>query len=58
MPVDYVAAAIDHIAHQDGLDGQAFHLVDPKGSSVGDVLNTFAERRRTPRRWSCGSTSG
>ena len=30
MPVDYVAAAIDHIAHQDGLDGQAFHLVDPK----------------------------
>ena len=34
MPVDYVAAAIDHIAHQDGLDGQAFHLVDPQGASA------------------------
>ena len=30
VPVDYVAAAMDHIAHQDGLDGRAFHLVDPK----------------------------
>ena len=43
VPVDYVAAAVDHIAHQDGLDGQAFHVVDPKGQRVGEVLNTFAE---------------
>ena len=45
VPVDYVAAAMDHIAHQDGLDGQAFHLVNPKMQKVGDVMNTFAERR-------------
>src|SRR5207253_3343994 len=25
VPVDFVAEAIDHIAHQDGLDGRAFH---------------------------------
>ena len=29
VPVDYVADAIDHIAHEPGLDGQAFHLTDP-----------------------------
>ena len=29
VPVDFVAKAMDHIAHQDGLDGQAFHLTDP-----------------------------
>ena len=29
VPVDFVAAALDHIAHQPGLDGQAFHLTDP-----------------------------
>ena len=45
VPVDYVAAAMDHIAHLDGLDGQAFHLVDPKMQQAGDVINTFAERR-------------
>ena len=33
-PVDYVAAAMDHIAHLPGLDGQAFHLVDPKMRSA------------------------
>src|ERR1700754_1354477 len=42
VPVDYVAAAVDHIAHQDGLDGQAFHVVDPKPPRSGDVLHTFA----------------
>jgi NAD(P)-dependent dehydrogenase (short-subunit alcohol dehydrogenase family) len=48
VPVDYVAAAIDHIAHQDGLDGQAFHVVDPKGQRSGDVLNTFANAAHAP----------
>src|SRR3954467_5305489 len=49
VPVDYVAAAVDHIAHQPGLDGQAFHIVDPKGQRVGDVLNTFAEAGHAPK---------
>ena len=30
VPVDYVAGAMDHIAHKDGLDGQAFHLAAPE----------------------------
>ncbi len=48
VPVDYVAAAVDHIAHQDGLDGQAFHIVDPKPPKSGDVMNTFAEAAHAP----------
>src|ERR1044071_3658926 len=48
VPVDYVAAAVDHIAHQDGLDGQAFHVVDPKPPRSGDVLNTFANSAHAP----------
>jgi NAD(P)-dependent dehydrogenase (short-subunit alcohol dehydrogenase family) len=48
VPVDYVAAAVDHIAHQDGLDGRAFHLVDPKPPKSGEVLNTFANAAHAP----------
>ena len=48
VPVDYVAAAVDHIAHQDGPDGQAFHIVDPKPPRSGDVLNTFANSAHAP----------
>jgi NAD(P)-dependent dehydrogenase (short-subunit alcohol dehydrogenase family) len=49
VPVDYVAAAIDHIAHVDGLDGRAFHIVDPQGQRAGDALNTFAAAAHAPR---------
>jgi NAD(P)-dependent dehydrogenase (short-subunit alcohol dehydrogenase family) len=49
VPVDYVAAAMDHIAHQDGLDGQAFHLVNPKPMKSGEVLNVFASAAHAPR---------
>jgi NAD(P)-dependent dehydrogenase (short-subunit alcohol dehydrogenase family) len=48
VPVDYVAAAMDHIAHEDGLDGRAFHLVNPKMQKVGDVMNTFAGAGHAP----------
>lgn len=48
VPVDYVAKAIDHIAHLDGLDGRAFHLAHPKGQRSGDVLNTFARAAHAP----------
>jgi NAD(P)-dependent dehydrogenase (short-subunit alcohol dehydrogenase family) len=48
VPVDYVAAAVDHIAHQDGLDNQAFHIVDPKPPKSGDVMNTFANAAHAP----------
>ncbi len=49
VPVDYVAAAMDHIAHQPDLDGQAFHLVDPKMKPAGDVINTFAQAGHAPK---------
>jgi NAD(P)-dependent dehydrogenase (short-subunit alcohol dehydrogenase family) len=49
VPVDYVAAAMDHIAHLPDLDGQAFHLVDPKMMRAGDVINTFARAGHAPQ---------
>ena len=49
VPVDYVAAAMDHIAHKDGLDGRAFHLVNPKSQKAGDVMNTFAKAAHAPQ---------
>jgi NAD(P)-dependent dehydrogenase (short-subunit alcohol dehydrogenase family) len=49
VPVDWVAAAVDHIAHKPDLDGQAFHIVDPKGQRVGEAMNTFAAAGHAPR---------
>jgi NAD(P)-dependent dehydrogenase (short-subunit alcohol dehydrogenase family) len=49
VPVDYVAKAMDHIAHQPGLDGQAFHLVNPDPVSVVELVNTFAAAANAPR---------
>jgi NAD(P)-dependent dehydrogenase (short-subunit alcohol dehydrogenase family) len=49
VPVDYVAAAIDHIAHQPDLDGQAFQLVNPRPQRSGDALNTFARAGHAPQ---------
>ena len=49
VPVDYVAAAMDHIAHLPDLDGRAFHLVNPKMQKVGDVMNTFARAGHAPQ---------
>ncbi len=49
VPVDFVAAALDHIAHQDGLDGQAFHLTAPKSQRSGDVMNTIAKAAHAPQ---------
>ncbi|MCU1602267.1 MAG: family oxidoreductase [Frankiales bacterium] len=49
VPVDYVAAALDHIAHQPDLDGQAFHLTDPRGVRVGEALNAFARAGHAPQ---------
>ena len=48
VPVDFVAKAMDHIAHIDGLDGQAFHLTDPKPLSAGQIINLFAKAAHAP----------
>ncbi|HEX3324200.1 MAG TPA: SDR family oxidoreductase [Solirubrobacterales bacterium] len=49
VPVDFVADAIDHIAHQPELDGQAFHLTDPAPKSAGEVVNLFARAADAPQ---------
>jgi NAD(P)-dependent dehydrogenase (short-subunit alcohol dehydrogenase family) len=48
VPVDFVARAMAHLAHQPGLDGQAFHLTSPKSQRSGEVLNTFARAAHAP----------
>jgi NAD(P)-dependent dehydrogenase (short-subunit alcohol dehydrogenase family) len=48
VPVDFVVRAMDHIAHQEGLDGRAFHLTDPKPPSAGDVIDVFARAAHGP----------
>jgi NAD(P)-dependent dehydrogenase (short-subunit alcohol dehydrogenase family) len=49
VPVDYVAKAMEHIAHKPGLDGQAFHLVNPDPISTVDLVNTFAAAAKAPQ---------
>jgi short-subunit dehydrogenase len=49
VPVDFVAAAIDHIAHRPGLDGRAFHLTDPNPRTAGEVVNLFARAADAPQ---------
>ena len=49
VPVDFVAGAMDHIAHQPDLDRQAFHLTNPKAMRVGESLNAFAKAAHAPQ---------
>jgi NAD(P)-dependent dehydrogenase (short-subunit alcohol dehydrogenase family) len=49
VPVDYVAAAMDHIAHEPGLDGLAFHLTNPKSQRSGEVINEIAKAAHAPQ---------
>ena len=49
VPVDYVAQAMVHLAHKPGLDGQAFHLVNPEPQSTVGLVNTFAAAAKAPQ---------
>jgi len=49
VPVDYVADAMDFLAHKKGLDGQCFHLTDPAPHRIGEVLNIFAKAAHAPQ---------
>jgi NAD(P)-dependent dehydrogenase (short-subunit alcohol dehydrogenase family) len=49
VPVDFVAAALNHISHVPGQDGRCFHLTDPAPRRVGDVLNIFARAGHAPQ---------
>src|SRR5579875_3398935 len=49
VPVDYVAKAMDYLAHQPGLDGRTFHLTDPRPMTVGEMANAFAKAAKAPQ---------
>ena len=60
VPVDFVVACIDHISHsalngkdngkaKSDLAGKCFHLVDPQGYRVGDVLDIFSKAAHAPK---------
>jgi NAD(P)-dependent dehydrogenase (short-subunit alcohol dehydrogenase family) len=49
VPVDYVAKAMDHLAHLPDRDGEAFHLVNPEPQSTVEVINTFCAAAGAPR---------
>ena len=50
MPVDFVVDALDHISHQGrASSGKCFHLVDPVGYRVGDVLDIFSRAAHAPK---------
>ena len=49
VPVDFVAAAMDHIAHRPEGDGQAFHLTDPNPKTAGEVIDIFASAAHAPQ---------
>ncbi len=48
VPVDFVAAALAHLAHTPGQDGKCFHLTDPQDRRIGEVLNLFAKAAHAP----------
>ena len=48
VPVDYVAKAMDHLAHLPDRDGEAFHLVNPEPQPVVEVINLFCAAAGAP----------
>jgi len=50
VPVDFVVACIDHLSHAKAdIAGKCYHLVDPKGYRVGDVLDIFSKAAHAPK---------
>ncbi len=50
VPVDFVVRCIDFISHtRSDRKGQCFHLVDPEGYRVGDVLDIFSKAAHAPK---------
>ncbi len=48
VPVDYVAQAMDHLAHLPDRDGEAFHLVNPEPQPTVDMINAFCSAAGAP----------
>jgi thioester reductase-like protein len=49
VPVDWVAGALEQIAHEPDLDGRAFHLTDPRPQRVDQLINELASIAHAPR---------
>lgn len=49
VPVDFVVRALDHISHHRRTSGGCFHLVDPVGYRVGDVLDILSKAAHAPK---------
>ena len=49
VPVDFVVDALHHISHQPAIGKKCFHLVDPVGYRVGDVLDIFSKAAHAPK---------
>jgi NAD(P)-dependent dehydrogenase (short-subunit alcohol dehydrogenase family) len=58
VPVDFVVKCIDFISHKDvkssvknpaNHQGKCYHLVDPQGYRVGDVLDIFSKAAHAPK---------
>jgi NAD(P)-dependent dehydrogenase (short-subunit alcohol dehydrogenase family) len=49
VPVDWVAGALEQIAHEPELDGRAFHLTDPRPQRVDELINELAGIAHAPR---------
>jgi NAD(P)-dependent dehydrogenase (short-subunit alcohol dehydrogenase family) len=48
VPVDYIADAMDAIAHKPGLDGRAFFLVPTNAPTLGEVLQVLMQAAHGP----------
>ncbi len=49
VPVDFVVEALVYLGHKPDIDKHCFHLVDPVGYRVGDVLDIFSRAAHAPR---------
>ena len=49
VPVDFVVNALDVISHKADIAKRCFHLVDPVGYRVGDVLDIFSKAAHAPK---------
>ena len=49
VPVDFVVDALTVISHQNDIAKKCYHLVDPEGYRVGDVLDIFSKAAHAPK---------
>ena len=48
VPVDFVADALDYLAHQPDLDGETFHLTDPEPLTVAGLIKVLTKAAHAP----------